>query len=79
MGGPSLKAVAQPYLIMLYERKYLLVLDSILVTDNQKLLVKRHQLRHILPKQRERRVGNDDVGLLQKLDALAATEVAITL
>ena len=37
------------------------------------------QLRHVLAEQRERRVGDHDVGLLEQLDALRAAEVAVAL
>ena len=37
------------------------------------------ELRHVLAEQRERRVGHDDVRLLEQLDALRAAEVAVAL
>ena len=37
-----------------------------------------HELVEILVDNRKRRVANNDVGLLQKFDALLAPEVAVT-
>ena len=70
---------SQPNLILLNESKYFLVRDGILMSNNQELLVILHQLRHILPEQREWRVGDDDVGFFQEFNALSAAEISITL
>ena len=69
----------KPNLVGHDQREHLLVLQRIHIPDDQKLLLVLHELRDILAEQRERRIGDDDVGLLQKLDALAAPEVAIAL
>ena len=37
-----------------------------------------HERRHILAEQAERRIGHDDVGLVEQFEALAAAEVART-
>src|SRR4051812_23753812 len=60
----------EPNLLTLNVRPDLFVGDRVHVTEYQKLLAERHQLRDILGKQREGRVSNDDVGLLKKLHTL---------
>ena len=47
------------------------------MTYNNEFLFVLHKLCHIFPKQREWRIGHNDVCLFQKFDALAASEVAI--
>ena len=36
-----------------------------------------HQLLNVFPKQRKRRIGDDDVRLLEQLDAFLAAEIAV--
>ena len=43
------------------------------------MLVILDQLGYIFPEERERRIGDDDVRLLQKLDAFCRTEIAVAL
>ena len=49
------------------------------VAENQKLLSILYQLRDILPKERERRICDDNIGLLQQLYALGASEITVAL
>ena len=71
--------IAKPYAVIHEQGEYLLVRDGILVSDDQKLLLVLHELRDILAEQRERRIGDDDVGLLQELNAFGAAEIAVPL
>ena len=67
MSRPAAKPTSEPKLVILDERKDLLVGDRILVANDQELLVMFDQLGDILPEQRERRVRDYDVGFLQYL------------
>ena len=73
---PLGKTRSNPHLVLFDEREDLLVGDRVLVADNQELLPVLHELRYVLTEQRERRVGDDDVGFLEERDALGAAEVA---
>ncbi len=57
------------------EGKYLLVSDRVLVPDDQELLPVFHELGDVLAEKGKGRIGDDDVRLFQKLDALGTTEV----
>ena len=70
------KTKTKPNFVGAYQRKNLLISNGILVSNNQKLLIIFHQLRHIFPKERERRVGHDNVRLAQQFNALLRTKVA---
>lgn len=48
------------------------------MADDEKLFVVSNDLRHKFAKQGEWRVRNNDVGLFQKFDTLAAAEVSST-
>ena len=77
MPSPALEAIAQPQLVFLDERKYLLVLDGILMPYDQELLIVLHQLRHVFPEQREWRIGYHDIRFLEQFDAFLAAEIPI--
>jgi hypothetical protein len=47
------------------------------LSDDQKLLFILHQLLNILAKQRKRRIGDDDIRLLEQLDAFLAAKIAV--
>lgn len=68
--------VAQPQAIIPQQWESLLVGDGVLIADDDESLVMLHERRHILAEQRERRIGHDDVRLIEQFEALAATEVA---
>ena len=69
--------ISQPNLVLLDEGKNFLVRDGILIPDNQELLVILNQLRNILPEQRKRRIGDDDVRLFQEFNTFSASKVSI--
>lgn len=77
VGIPSIEPIAEPHLIFFDERKHFFVRDRIHVAYNQELLLVIDQLLHILAKETERRIRDDDVGLLKKLHTLFASEVAV--
>lgn len=47
--------------------------------DDEELFLVLHQLRDIFPKQRERRIGNNDVSLLEQVNAFLAAKIAVGL
>ena len=55
---------SQPHPISFNQRKRLLVLQGVHVPDDQKLLVCLHNPRQELAEERERRVGDNDVGFI---------------
>ena len=72
---PPLKFVAtEPYFVVLDEWKYLLVRDRVgfPMIRNSSVL---HELGDVLAEEGEGRVGDDDVRLFQKRDALGAAEI----
>ena len=66
--------IAEPQLVAPDEVENLFVADRVLVPDNQEPLVVFDQLLDVLAEQRERRVGDDDVRLLEQLHAFRADE-----
>ena len=66
----------KPQFVIAKKRKDFFAGDGIHIPDNQKLLAKIHHLRHVFTKEREGRVGHDDVSLTQQFFALLRTEVA---
>ena len=70
---------SQPNLVLLNKGEYFLIRNSILIPNNQELLVILHQLRHILPEQRKRGISDYDVGFFQEFYALSAAKISITL
>ena len=55
------------------------VVDRIFISNDDKLLPVFNQLRHIFAEEREGRVGDDDVGLLEEFNALRRAKVAVAL
>ena len=49
-----------------------------MISNNQEFLLILHQLRYILAKKGEGRVGHHDIRLLQQFDALGAAEISIS-
>ena len=68
----------QPYFILNNQWKDFFVGYRILISNNQELLLILHQLRYILAKKGEGRVGHHDIRLLQQFDALWATEIPVS-
>lgn len=68
--------VAQPQAIIPQQWESLLVGDGVLIADDDELFVIIHQRRHVFPEQAERRIGHDDVGLVEQLQAFLGPEVA---
>ena len=66
---------AYPELVVTNKREDLLVGDGVLVAHDDELLSVLHERRHILAEQRERRIGHDDVGFVQQLQAFLRPEV----
>ena len=48
-----------------------------MISDTEKPFPAFDKLRHVLPEQRERRIGDNDIGLLEQVDTLLASEVAV--
>lgn len=74
-GEVGRRSEAQPDLVVTQEREDLLVGDGVLAAQYHEFLAMFHERRHILAEQRERRVGHDDVGLVQQLEAFLRPEV----
>src|SRR5258705_90506 len=70
-------ALPQPDFTVLHEREDLFVVKSVHMPDDEELFLVLHQLRDILPKQRERRIGDNDVSLLEQVDAFLAAKIAV--
>jgi hypothetical protein len=68
----------EPYLAVLDEREYVVVLDGILIAYDQELFIKRNELGKVLAEQGKRRVCDHDVGLLEQFYAFQAAEIAVT-
>ena len=68
--------VAHPQAIIPQQWESLLVGDGVLIADDDELFVIIHQRRHVLAEQAERRIGHDDVGFVQQLQAFLGPEVA---
>ena len=68
---------AEPHPVFLDQPEDLLVGDGVHVPDDQELLLVLHQLLNVLPKQRKRRIGDDDIRLLEQLDAFLAAKIAV--
>jgi hypothetical protein len=66
----------RPKFVLLDELENILVMKRAFIPDNQKPLFIMDKLRHILTEQGERRIGNDNIRLLQQIYALAAAKVA---
>ena len=73
------RLVAEPHLVVADERKYLAVGDGVHVADDEELLVVLHEEGHVFAEERERRIGDDDIRLVEKRDALGRAEVAVAL
>lgn len=73
------RLTAKPHYVILQKRKNLLIRNCVLITNNHELLLVLHQRRHVLAKQRERRVRHDDVRLIEQRQALLGAEIAVTL
>ena len=73
------RLVAEPHLVVLDKREYLAIGDGVHVADDQELLVVFHQERHVLAEERERRIGDNDIRLVEQRDALRRAEVAVAL
>jgi len=58
------------------KREYFLVGNGVLWSNNDEIFTMVYELGYILPKEGEGWVGDDDVRLLEQLDALGAAEVA---
>jgi hypothetical protein len=54
----------QPDPVLLEELEDFLVSTRVLVPDDYELLFVRYELRDVFPKQRKRRIGDDDIRLL---------------
>ena len=74
-GEVGRRSEAQPDLVVTQEREDLLVGDGVLAAQYHEFLAMFHERRHILAEQRERRIGHDDVGLVQQLEAFLRPEV----
>ena len=57
--------------------EYFFICGIVLIANNQELLVVFNQLCNVLSKQRERRIGHNDVCLFKQFDTLLATEIAV--
>jgi hypothetical protein len=69
--------VAEPNLVLLSVARDFLVGERVLIPDAEKLLPALDKLRHVVPKERKRRISDDDVGLLEQVDAFLAAKVAV--
>jgi len=67
---------AHPELVSFDQRKYLLVGDRLNVADDQELFIVFHKQGDVFTEEGEGRIGDYDVGLFQKRDALSAAEVS---
>lgn len=74
-GEVGRRSEAQPDLVVTQEREDLLVGDGVLAAQYHEFLAMFHERRRILAEQRERRIGHDDVGLVQQLEAFLRPEV----
>ena len=70
--------VAKPEPVFLDELEDFAVGDGVLVAEDEELLAVLDELADVLAEERERRVGDDDVGLVQQRDAFGGAEVAVT-
>lgn len=77
-GNPSTEVYSQPSLVFFYQLKYFLVCNRIYIAYYQEEFVVPHQLSHIFPEQRERRVGNDYVGLFKQFDTFRTAKVPVS-
>ena len=68
--GSASESIAKPNLICLNKRENLLILDCVLMSYDDELLIVLDELGHIFPKERKRRVGDNNVGLFEKFYAL---------
>lgn len=68
----------QPYFILNNQWKDFFVGYRVLIPYNQELLLILHQLRYILAKKGEGRIGHHDIRLLQQFDALGAAEISVS-
>ena len=73
----SRAVVTKPQPVVLNQLKHFTVVASVYAANDHKLLLMRHQLLNVLPEQREWRVGDDDIGLLEQVDAFLTAEVAV--
>ncbi len=71
------KPITDPHLIVSQKRENILIGDGVLIADDEKPLVILKKLSNKFRKQRKRRIGDDNIGLLEKLDALCTAEIAI--
>ena len=59
------------------EWKYLLIFNCVYIADDEELLAVLDELGDVFAEEGERRVGDDDVGLLEEFDAFGGAEVAV--
>ena len=78
MGSTTLESITKPHFILFNKRKNFFVCYRILVTHYHKFFIILHQLSKIFSEQRERRIGDNDVGLLQQGYTFGVSEVAGT-
>lgn len=70
----AVDARAEPEPVRLDEGEDLLVRERVDVPDDEELLAVLDELGDIFAEERERRVRDDDIGLLQERDALSAAD-----
>ncbi len=68
-----------PDFVFLDKLENLLVMKRILCADYEEFLFVTNQLLNIFPEQRKWWIGDDDIGLLEQLDAFLAAKIAVTL
>ena len=69
---------SEPHSVFFNQRKYFFVSNRVDISDDQKLFIILNELRHIFPKERKWRVGNDDICLLQQFNTFIGSEIAVT-
>ena len=79
MSGVAFETKTQPYSIFFEQRENLFVSYRILMSNHKKLLIEFHKLRYIFTKEGKRRIGDNNICLLQNLNTLCTSEVTITL
>ncbi len=77
--GSTCESHSKPNVIFFYIWKYLFICNGILMPYNHKLLIRFHYPREEFPKQREGRIGYNNIGFISQFANLFATEISVTI
>lgn len=69
--------ITSPKLAFFHKREYFLISNRFLITQDDELLVVFNENGDIFTPKRKRRVGDDDIALVEELKAFSVAKVAV--